>query len=826
MRKLDELMRDEVNTILLYYLKMHFIGSSGLGKSTTRNRLTGLIVNIASLPEEERQRCSTHLADFSQVLAVVDPGKAKLTLTVSVNPTEETRALFAYVYSSIAAIPDHPPDHTPSATEGVQASDQYSSDANNRLDPTSPTASTNVPGAATTVATPQPLLEANKIELVVATIDVSPVIARLRDIVGSGEYTEQLVDKILLNLVDIGGQPGFLEMLPFLSRGPGMFLAFFRLDKDLDEPCEVSYEREGNKITPYPAIYTVRETLSQILSAISHHVTLDTALDRELLSKLGDLASVKPVATLVGTFKDKLETKVKTVALREKLSSEFPKASGSEKEEVIKHALAGSSAAQSGDQPTAKVDTDMLSKLSEWLASESFKQQMGDRLDQELKKKNEAISSITCNFKDLLFHPANGQHFIALDNFSGTEADIDPLREHLQSMFNSFFKGAQLRIRPPQLLLGVVLRKEYDIVSMDYCIHIGRALGMGEEEVEFSVWYLDRWVGALIYHPEIEDKDDWFKKNIICSPQVVFDSISSLIVEPLLEIHCPEGHSRSRGFTAAEKENWTEKGQFSLDTIKRCLSEDIKEKLEHGKLIPVEMLVKFLEHSNLLSLITTKKEQGGRGTEEVMCFVPAILECVPPKELTKCPPPDPDTPSSIKITFKTGYVPIGMFSAIISRLLSRGSTQGGILGIAWELVESGVKRNLVSFRVDGKEHSVTLIAHVNCYEVRVIRQDRDISLHDLCSYVLSTVLCVIKEINDNICSIIAFDCKCGRQQSSHRYHLCQLSSGMSTCFNCNRRQVVLTTDQESWFAKVCICLFVWYVLLMFMCLTLTGGHSR
>ena len=803
MRKLDELMRDAVNTILLYYLKMHFIGSSGLGKSTTRNRLTGLIVNIASLPEEERQRCSTHLADFSQVLAVVDPGKAKLTLTVSVNPTEETRALFAYVYSSMAAITDHTSDHTPPPIASVQASDQHSSDANNRPDPTSPTTSTNVPGAVATMATPQPSLEASNIELVIATIDVSPVIARLRDIIGSGEYTEQLVDKILLNLVDIGGQPGFLEMLPFLSRGPGMFLAFFRLDKDLDEPCEVSYEREGNKITPYPAIYTVRETLSQILSAISHHVTLDTALDRELLSKLGDLARVKPVATLVGTFKDKLETKVKTGALREKLSTEFPKASESEKEEVIKHALASSSAARSGDQPTAKVDTDMLSKVSEWLASKSFKQQVRDRLDQELKKKNEAISSITCNFKDLLFHPANGQHFIALDNFSGTEADIDPLREHLQSMFNSFFKGAQLRIRPPQLLLGVVLRKEYDIVSMADCIQIGRALGMGEEEVRFSVWYLDRWVGALIYHPEIEDKDGWFKKNIICSPQVVFDSISSLIVEPLLEIHCPEGHSRSRGFTAAEKENWTEKGQFSLDTIKRCLSEDIQEKLEQGKLIPVEMLVKFLEHSNLLSLITTKKEQGGRGTEEVMCFVPAILECVPPMELTKCPPPDPDTPSPIKITFKPGYVPIGMFCAIISRLASKGNARDGILGMRWELVESGVKRNFVPFRVDGKKHSVTLIAHVNCFEVRVLRQNRSISLHDLCSYVLSTVLYVMKEVNENIDPIIAFDCQCVRHQSSSADKLCRLSPGVTVCFECKYKDSVpLSVHQECWFAKV------------------------
>ena len=39
-----------------------------------------------------------------------------------------------------------------------------------------------------------------------------------------------------------------------------------------------------------------------------HHVKLDSALGQELLSKQGDLATLKPVTTIVGTFKDKLDT--------------------------------------------------------------------------------------------------------------------------------------------------------------------------------------------------------------------------------------------------------------------------------------------------------------------------------------------------------------------------------------------------------------------------------------------------------------------------------------------------------------------------------------
>ena len=783
MRKLDQLMRDTVNTILLYYLKMFFIGSSGLGKSTTRERLTQEITNIS---RDMKQRRSTYLAEFSQVLALMNVDGTKLTLERPGDHTKQMQAVFAYVYSSHATVISQ---ITPAQTISHSSDPQPSVDSD-RPEPTSPLASTLVP--STVVKQSE--------QVTVTTVDVSQVIARLGTFVSSGNYTEQLSDKVLLNLVDVGGQPGFLEMLPSLSRGPGMFLAFFRLDQDLDEPCEVSYERGEDKITPYPAIYTVRETLSQILCAIEHHVKLDTALDRELLSKLGKLASVKPIATLVGTFKDKLETKVKAKVLQERLSTEFPKASESEKEEVVKHALATSSETQSGDQPTSttKDDADMLSRASQLLGLESFQKTAEDRLDQELKKKNEDISTITCHFEDLLFHPADDQHFIALDNFKGTDADLDPLRMHLQKMFNSFFKGAQLRIRPTQLLLGIILRKEYNIVSMDDCIHIGRALNMVEEEVRFSVWYLDRWVGALIYQPEIEDKDDWFKKYIICSPQVVFDSISSLIVEVLLDLHCPESRSRDLGFTRAEKKNWTEKGQFSLEMVERCQTKDLQKKVEQGKLIPVDKLVTFLEHSDLLALMS-----GGKKSKEVMCFIPAILECAKPEELTKSPPPDIDTPSPIKITFDNGYVPIGMFCAMISRLVSRGSAREGILGIKWELVESGVKRNLASFRVDSKKHIVTLIAHVNCYEIRVIRQNWSISLYDLCYYVLSTVLYVMKEVNDNIDPIIAFDCHCGHHESSNVDKLCRLSPGVSVCFECKYNDSIsLSASQECWFVKV------------------------
>ena len=781
MRIFDELMNDKKNTILLRYFKTYFIGSSGIGKSTTRKRLTGLITNLVSLPEEERKHRSTHLAECTQVMAMVNENDSKLTLKVSCNASTETQMLFAYLYGNktTSNVCNTSPDSRLLTTSGG-----YSVGRSYTTDSAPPVTMKKV------IDTNQSKPESREIKMIVS---VDEVIARLRSTIGSGKYTEQLQNKILLNLIDVGGQPGFLEMLPFLSKGPGIFLAFFRLDKDLDEPCEISYERGEDKITPYKAIYTIHEMLSQILSAINHYVSLESDVDKEYAAKLGNLITLKPVAALIGTFKDELLANIKAKVLRERLIQDFAQ---SEIDEVIEHTKdLGYLSAENIDisELTTGTASDLQLAVHQLLSSKSFKQAVQNLLSEKLEEKKRALAEITCNYQDLLTYSGNEQ-FFPIDNFSGIDADLDPLRAYLQSVFNHRFKYTQLRIRPSQLLLGVVLRKEYDIVSMDDCIRIGRALNMEEEEVRFSVWYLNMWVGALIYCPEIEDKDDWFKQNIICSPQVVFDSISSLIVESLLELHSP---TQKSCFSLEERRNWKEKGQFSLETVKICHSKESKDKVKQGRLIPVEKLVKFLQQSSLLSLITIKNKQG---LKEEMCFIPAILECASPEELTKSPFPDADTPSPIKIAFETGYVPIGVFCAMISRLVSRGSE--GILGMRWKLVGSGIKRNLVSFYVDAADHIITLVAHVNSYEIRVIRQDRSISLHNLCSYVLSTVFYVIKDINDQLNPIIAFNCECGYHKSKND-KLCRLFPGVNSRFKCKyTHHVSLNPYQECWFAKV------------------------
>ena len=235
-------MTDKNNTIELHYLKTHFIGPSGLGKTTTRQRLVGSITNLSLLPEDQRKRCSTLLAECEQVLAFVDKSGTKLEFKASSSLEEETQFIFSYLMSCESI------EETPKKQPTKETTD--------------PKNQTTVP-KETVSPTDQPTPELPEKVVKVTTVDVGKVVSRLRSIVGSGEYTKELLNKVLLNLVDIGGQPGFVEMFPFLSKGAGIFLVFFRLDKDLDDMCQVSYERGNDKITPYDSTYTSTETLSQ-----------------------------------------------------------------------------------------------------------------------------------------------------------------------------------------------------------------------------------------------------------------------------------------------------------------------------------------------------------------------------------------------------------------------------------------------------------------------------------------------------------------------------------------------------------------------------------
>ena len=532
---------------------------------------------------------------------------------------------------------------------------------------------------------------------------------------------------------DIGGQPGFLEMLPALSTGPAIYLVFLDLTKDLDKPYEIAFSRDEKKITPYQAIHTVRSTISQILAAISsvHYIFPQSTLPPEAASFLGDkfkrFRQIEPMAALVGTHKDKL------VSSEEKIQ----------------------------------------------------------QIDKGLKEIKQDFKKIT---------NISGSSFFPVDNYYGTrQSDITPIRKFINESIRSHFKEASLPIRPKWLIFSTILRIHYKIVEFKDCLEIAKILEMGEKEVKSCLWYL-HCIGTLMHFTDIvDDEDSWFKNHIICTPQVIFDSISKLIVTFLFTIHSAQSHVKE-----AHRDELIEKGQFSIDTIEKycCkLLEDSdkpsKAKNLEEELIDAEHLVKLLSHLNLLSSITHVEDDG---SERVTYFMPAVLDCAKEDQLPSCHPVDTNNPEPLFIKFREcGYVPTGTFCGLISRLVSPGSK--GILGLTWRLVEEGVKRNCVSFYIDNL-NKVTLLCRDKFYELWVSRENTDISLHDLCTYVLSVILYTLKSLYDYLTPEIAFKCPCSKHQNHKDINpsLCTLvESKISIAFfQCGTQKVELHPAQRDW----------------------------
>ncbi len=693
----------------MQYLKLYLIGLPGVGKTTFRKRLTKSLVNISSLPPEDREYYSTHLAECIQTLCIFDEKNV-----VVESPDDIIKATFKCLLGQTEK--REPATTDSDSTRAVHSEGPLNSNTSEEY--------ASAEGSSTRLDS-SPVGESNE------TTDkngedetkskLSRVLADIREVVASGNYSDFISrqDKILLNIIDVGGQPGFLEMLPFICGGPGIFFVFFPLDKEFDKQYQICYQRKEDRITPYEANYSIRETIAQILSGISYHTSEILPIN----DKYKHFTSVKPTITLIGTFKDKLEHQME----KEVREACIQQVSGSE---VVQQTTVSEEAATKTRQ----------------------------RLEELHKLVNETTSK--SYFSEFIV-PANARKdeiFFEVDNYEGDDKDLDPIRAHILSCLRANKGSMKVPIRPVQLWFGIILRKEYQIVELKDCMKIGNKLNMDEATVDFTLWYFNQ-LGSIIYRPEI---GGWFKENVICSPQVIFNSISTLIIEPLLKLHGSE-----ECFAKKHHDDWIEKGQFLLETIEKSVPSS-------GDDIPLENLIIFLQHAHLISLIKAKEVSIRGETSVVRYFMPAILDCATQDELLSAPVANNDTPVSLLLFFRYGSsskhfadsVPIGFFCAMIAKLVSDGDED--IFGFEWKLFYSrNVKRNIVSFHVDSCDHIVTLVSHAGCYEIRVTRSENStIDLHDLCTYVYTTIMAVLKDLNHFICPTIGFICPCGQHQDT------------------------------------------------------------
>ena len=497
----------------------------------------------------------------------------------------------------------------------------------------------------------------------------------LKSRTGQQQLKVLLEKTILLNMVDTGGQPAFIEMLPMLTIGPALYLIFLRLDQELKQRYRIQYVSEDSEeVSLGESSYTLQEVIFQVLSSIACFRS-NTSSATGLPVKQQITSHQSQAAMLVGTYKDKLEGSPEEVKCKIK-----------------------------------QIDGALQEDLKEVLHFEAD--------------------------KNLLRYASNDQLMFDVDNMTGSADEVTKIRKRLEEVILQEFN--ELPISASWLMFGLFLRRMgKHTISLSQCEEIGRRLQVSD--VREAIWFLHHCIGVLMHYPDVEE----LKDVVICDPQIVFDSVTELILNTFEFRDVPK--------LACDK--FKKAGQFSFNDIQK-----LSKKLKSG-ILPLPQLVKLLEHRNIIARISSpdsSAEESGAPlsetpqsasrvpvcNESVVYFMPAVLPSAQESELNVSR--SPVDPAPLLIRFKSGIVPFGVFCASVASVVA-----GKKLGRALLEPRPGnqcsysLYKNRVTFRVhiQGASYDVTLISKPKRYEVHItlVCPPTGRPSHDICKHVLETV---------------------------------------------------------------------------------------
>ena len=447
---------------------------------------------------------------------------------------------------------------------------------------------------------------------------------------------EDWLDKtILMNMVDTGGQPAFLEMLPALTIGPALYLIFFRLDQELKQSYELQYGKD-NENFHLDDFYTNEEVIFQALSSIACF-SYTTPIKK-------GMPNPAHAAVLIGTYKDQL-----------------------------------------GGDPKAKIS----------------------EKDKELKKTLKEVLKLDLRSEECSLRPySEDQLVFAVDNMKGDETELTEVHKRLEIIIQQMYKlHNKWKIPASWLMFSIFIRKmNKRTLSLSQCHAIGNRLNV--RDTNEALWFLHHHVGILMHFSDVPEIED----IVICDPQIVFDSVTDLIMD---------GFTFDKVGRRAEK--FKTSGQFRYTDIKNIANDPKRD------ILSPQQLVELLEHLNIIAPLRWHLSQSNALTpgpspqsdahQEQIYFMPAVLKHVKEEELRMEHSSTDLVP--LIVHFTCGFVPVGVFCAMIASLVAQEDTLG------WELLEPSehndyiLCKNKVTFRID-YAYDITLVSRPKWYEIHVV----------------------------------------------------------------------------------------------------------
>ena len=345
-------------------------------------------------------------------------------------------------------------------------------------------------------------------------------------------------------------------------------------------------------------------------------------------------------------------------------------------------------------------------------------------LDKQLKEK---ITSTAFYSQNILQFSSEDDLIVTVDNMEGGKEEICRVRALLEKAMERHFK--KLKIPAVWLLFSLCLRKKnMRTAKLDFCIQMSRMLNMSEYETKVAIWFLHRHAGVMMYFPNVPEVKDL----VIIDIQIVYDSVTVLILRAMN--YEEVGHCNAKEFKKT--------GQFALSHVIATMSK------VSGDVIPPQKLVALLEFLHIIARIPDSSRGQTVSScckqDDVTYIMPCVLENATTEELDSVSQDisRPDSVAPIMLYFTCGFVPIGVFPAMVASLISNES---------FELIKKGIKKNMVLFQFGSEYHLITLICRPQYYMIQMPELSSDsVPINEECVAIKNNIESTLEKVSSHM----------------------------------------------------------------------------
>ena len=224
-----------------------------------------------------------------------------------------------------------------------------------------------------------------------------------------------------------------------------------------------------------------------------------------------------------------------------------------------------------------------------------------------------------------------------LDNMNGDDQEIQCLRTSVDQKLKCF---TTKKIPSHWLLFSILLRRQKDaVVSLQSCFSLGKTLRMDEDETKLTLHFLHYNLGICMYFSNVSE----LKDKVITDTQSVYKSLTTLI----------ESAFKPGLVNEKDADEFKRTGMFSVERFER----------PSDYIISLKTLIYILDHLNIVAPIHSPNQ------EKKLYFMPCILPNIPEQDLAIYEEHHSRLPSPLYIRYKCGFVPLGVFSAMIANIV-------------------------------------------------------------------------------------------------------------------------------------------------------------